>query len=180
MGIDRYYQALPCDAELLRLAREDKDVAEDMLFPILLLGNPLESIPWLQEEKYAPLRSFCAQYPDLNKWHHSPCSRMRGAFALIAAINAENGLNPNESELEKTLGYQIVLGYEVFSTHFNSTVGIPVRMSSPKFVEDCATYCQLVDRCLIPEGLKEDFDNLVNFYKIIASHGNLSVFIMEN
>ncbi len=178
MGIDRHYQGIPSDAEIIKMAYEDKDVAEDMLFPILLCGDPLKYINWLREQRFAPIHDLYKQYPEMKTWHHR--SGRRCTENLIDSINQNVQASLINSEYEKTLGYKIVRGYEVFSSNFKSTTGFLIRVSPPIFVKECAEWCKSFDINLFPEGLKDDFNELSAYYQKMASYENVSVFVMEN
>lgn len=178
MGIDRHYQGIPSDAEIIKMAYLNKDVAEDMLFPIVLFGDPLKHINWLREKKYAPIHDLYKQYPEMITWNH--CSGCRCTGNLIGSINKNVQASLINSEYENTLGYKIVLGYEVFSSNFKSTTGYLIRVSPPIFVKKCAEWCNSFDINLLSEDVKDDFNELSAYYQKMASYENVSVFVMEN
>lgn len=188
-----YYQAIPCEAELLRLvsgytneAAELISVANDALFASML-GFHVEH-PGYLDIKFPRVTELCKEYSDRVEWHfESHPIKIASVHKLISIINSDDGrANQNLSwtelwpEFESTLGYKIVRGYEPFSEQFSRRMGGNMRISPPHFIKDCAIYCQLIDRDLIPEGLKEYFDGLVNFYKTVASDSKLAVLVMEN
>lgn len=183
-----YYQAIPFPAQLLRFlsgkestAAEARDSAEDALYSIML-GFHLK-YPGYLGIKYPLVNEFCKEYPDHPEWHFdSHPLKIAAVYKLISAMDSDaNRANRNVSraEFEKTLGYQIVRGYEPFSELYSRKVGGNFRVSPPHFVTDCAIHCQVIDRDVIPEGLQEYFDGLVNFYKTVAFDNRLAVLVME-
>ena len=183
MGIDIQYQGIPYDAEILSLASSDKDIAKDLLFPIILFGDAREGGRWLEGIHDIELIDLYTKYPNLADWNYDDGRRGIDNFISYIDPAAERALNFQEFqeyEYERTMGYQFVLGHEVFSENFSSTIGFPVRVSPPHFVKECVRFCQTFDRDRLPKGLIERFDELANYYQMIASHENVAVFIMQN
>lgn len=100
----------------------------------------------------------------------------------MSAIDSDDSSANKElscADFENTLGYRIVRGYEPFSEQYSRKAGGEFRVSPPSFVKDCAAYCQVIDRDVIPNTLEEYFDRLVSFYKKVASDSRLAVLVME-
>lgn len=176
MGVDNYYRGLPTSAELLRMAKADKDVAEDMLFGVLLMADPLASIPWLNEPRFGPVRDLFEQHPEARTWHY--CGSRGWPEDFAQAIY--DATASNDVPFEESVAFKTTNGDHVFSDHFRSSTGFPVRVSEPEVVAEIARFCRSVSVDSLPEDYREDFVELSAFYRKMASLEDVSVFFMQN
>ena len=148
MGIDNYYRALPADDELVRLAQNDKDIAEDVLFSVLLFEVPSFSIPLVERYPHVKLaRNLVERYPNLRDWHFyaGRWDPYRFAKDLYYGTAGAVYANWRDPLFESSLALKFTQGDCVFNEQFTSTTGFPIRVSSPKVVREIADYTRSVD-----------------------------------
>lgn len=179
MGIDNYFRALPLDDELVHLANEHKDIAEDALFPVLLSDVPNLHPSWPQSQL---VRDLVKRYPELRNWHLDAGRWEPYEFAKLLHsrdVDAEHA-KYGEPGFENSLALKFTQGDREFNEQFRSTTGFPIRVTSPEVVRRISEFSQSVEIGLLPEEYRELFLKLAAFYRLAASHGNLAVFFMRN
>jgi hypothetical protein len=184
VGIDNSYRALPANDALVRLAREDNDIAEDALFPVLLFDVPALSDAWVKSHPRAQMvRDLVARYPKLQSWHlyAGRWEPIQLARLLYYGTEGEPYAKYGEPGFEESLALRFAQGDREFSAKFKSSTGFPVRVSWPEAVRDISEFGKSIDVESLPGGLyREIFIALSAFYRLAASDGNLAVFFMRN
>ena len=201
MGLDCRYQGFPSNSKIIKLAYEDADFAQDILYPAIAFTTQLEDSYHFREKEFDIVRKLFKEYPDITTWNYSPVSRMQNA--LIYTLNPDSYLaSKNFAAIEKTLPYKIVKGEKTFNNHLKATQGLLVRVSSPEFVMKCAEFCRNLNLTTLYqnfdaaqmeknniykisklsnfEAVEEYFINLSNFYFKIARYQELLVFVVED
>lgn len=175
-----YYQAMPTDSELLKLAFGKGNAASEVISDAqaalcaMLVGFHLE-YPGYLDVKFPLVREFCGEYSKHPEWHfESHPIKIGGVTRLVPIFEQVSDLEASRMSLDEftnTLGYKIVCGGEHLGNGF--------RLSSTEFVNECAIYCQVIDNDAISEGLKNYFDGLTNFYKTVSLDKRLLVLVMQ-
>lgn len=147
MGIDNYFRALPIDDELVQLAHDDKEIAEKLLHHVLLPNVSAVSDAWVKHDpRYQLVRDLVNRYPKLHDWHLYGGRSNPLKFARIlyyGEVGAEHA-NYSDPWFEESLAFKFTQGDRVFSEHFKSSTGFPVRVSSPEVVREIAEFSQVV------------------------------------
>ena len=178
MGISNYFRALPIDDELVRLARIDKDIAEDALFPILLFDVPSLHI-MLRPPGGGPCLDLERRYPQLREWHLREHKWDPLDFAKVICSASGIDLKPGQPGFEESLALRFVRGDRIFSEQFKSTTGHPIHVSSPEVVREFCDFANSFDPGLLPDGFGQSFVEIAGFYQRIAADDRLAVFVMR-
>lgn len=178
MGIDNYYRGLPAHSELLRLSQEDKDIAEDILFPTLLFDDPISVLARMREPRFRIVRELFEQRPEIKTWHLY--AGRSSPYSFAEALYEASGTPSSDSSFEESLAYMTTNGERVFSDQFVSTTGFPVRVSSPEVVRKIAAFCRSIDFDFVPDSYRDKFVDLSKFYQAMSLHGDVAVFFMQN
>lgn len=200
MGLDCVYQSIPSNSEIIKLAKDDINFAEEVLYPAIRFSEQLKT-SYYSQERFDIVRKLFKEHPYLITCNYSPVSRKQ--HALIYVLNPNSYLTAENFEaLEKTFPYKFVKGERVFKKDFRATQGVFVRISSPEFVIKCAEFCRNMDLTVLArnfdltkmtknnlykvseltnfKSIEDYFVDLSDFYLKIASYRELSVFVTED
>jgi hypothetical protein len=199
MGLDCKYQALPASLELIKRAAADSFFAENVFYPFIAFCDRLEAYYYFSDAEFDEIRLVYKQYSDIKNWSFKPVSRMQSAIVYLLDPESYKEAG-GYAELEKTFAYKLVHGESIFSDHLIATQGIPVRVSSPYFISECADFLAAYDinrlKSNFDIGQMSDlgvykinsdstfdpvfiyFNGIAAFYKRISEIGNLSLFII--
>jgi len=201
MGIDCTYQGIPYDPIIFDKAKSDADYSQNVFFLYSKAASRLEKYPFFHEKEFDSVRKYFIDYPEIINWNFSPVSRMHDA--VIYVLSPDNYVNSKTyEELEKSFQFKFVKGELVFSEHLVSSIGIPVRVSSPSFIKECVDFAESIDIDRLssnfnahkmnsihvykvsPETTFESTKNylreLIEFYKRISLIDDVWVFVSEN
>ena len=195
MGLDCNYQGIPSDLSILEKAKSDSEFSENVFYPFIAFTKTLEGLYYFKEPEFEDIRSLFQKYPKIKNWNYSPVSRMQ--FALVYVLSPQT--YDEFEDLRESFYYKFVMGESKFSEELSSTIGVPVRISSPSFVKECVEYTKTVTTTELldnfdafkmeslgiykvwsessPEPVIDYFLKLCDFYREIDSYENLSVFV---
>ena len=194
MGFDVTYQGVYSDMPEIERAKVDPEYAERIFYPFIAFQCLNGDVSSGEDTEFIESSS------EIKSWTYDPGSRMQQALIYIMDPHSYETSESYEA-LETTFPYRFVMGEEIFP-NLTAGQGMPVRVSSPKFIKQCSLFA----KTLSLENLRSNFDvtkmsdmgiykiqssseyhsvinyysGLCEFYEIMEAKGNTSVFIIED
>jgi hypothetical protein len=151
MAVDAEFQAMPEDCDLIRTARQDREIAElTEFFQNIVKGRDTQLSPDKWDEFVVKAQKVLAERPGLGDRYFNKGARMFDAIVYLLSPFRRTG----EYENDPTLIYQAIYGEEPLHPEAKATQGHPIGFVSARKVAVIADYLDQIT----PEMLREHYD----------------------